>query len=51
MILTMTDNRNRTVGELRATLTRSGGSLGENGSVGWMFDQTGVITIPLGEQG
>ncbi len=47
MILTMTDNRNRTVGELRATLTRSGGSLGENGSVGWMFDQMGVITIPL----
>jgi len=47
MILTMTDNRNRTVGELRAALTRSGGSLGENGSVSWMFDQTGVITIPL----
>ncbi len=47
MILTMTDNRNRTVGELRAALTRSGGNLGENGSVGWMFDQTGVITIPL----
>jgi YebC/PmpR family DNA-binding regulatory protein len=50
MILTMTDNRNRTVGELRATLTRSGGSLAENGSVGWMFDQTGVITVPLGEK-
>src|SRR5688572_18144619 len=50
MILTMTDNKNRTVGELRAALTRSGGSLGENGSVGWMFDQTGVITIPLGEK-
>ncbi len=47
MILTMTDNRNRTVGELRAVLTRSGGTLGENGSVGWMFDQTGVVTIPL----
>jgi YebC/PmpR family DNA-binding regulatory protein len=47
MILTMTDNRNRTVGELRAALTRSGGTLGESGSVGWMFDQTGVITIPL----
>jgi YebC/PmpR family DNA-binding regulatory protein len=47
MILTMTDNRNRTVGELRAALTRAGGSLGENGSVSWMFDQTGVITIPL----
>ena len=49
MIQTMTDNRNRTVGELRAVLTRSGGSLGENGSVGWMFDQVGAITIPLGD--
>lgn len=47
MILTMTDNRNRTVGELRSTLTRAGGSLGETGSVGWMFDQTGVVSIPL----
>lgn len=47
MIQTMTDNRNRTVGELRSSLTRSGGSLAENGSVGWMFDQTGVITIPM----
>jgi YebC/PmpR family DNA-binding regulatory protein len=49
MILTMTDNRNRTVGELRATLVRAGGTLGENGSVGWMFDQTGVITIQMGD--
>lgn len=47
MILTMTDNRNRTVGEVRAALTRSGGSLGENGSVSWMFDQAGLITIPV----
>jgi len=45
MILTMTDNRNRTVGEVRAALTRSGGTLGENGSVGWMFDQVGLITV------
>jgi YebC/PmpR family DNA-binding regulatory protein len=50
MIQTMTDNRNRTVGELRAVLTRSGGTLGENGSVGWMFDQVGVITLPLGDR-
>jgi transcriptional/translational regulatory protein YebC/TACO1 len=35
------------VGEVRAVLTRSGGSLGENGSVSWMFDQAGVITIPV----
>ncbi|HWV36838.1 MAG TPA: YebC/PmpR family DNA-binding transcriptional regulator [Thermomicrobiales bacterium] len=47
MILTMTDNRNRTVSEIRAALTRSGGSLGENGSVSWMFDQAGVIAIPI----
>src|SRR4051812_4941086 len=46
MILAMTDNRNRTVGEIRAALTRAGGSLGENGSVSWMFDQAGIITIP-----
>jgi len=48
MILAMTDNRNRTVGEIRATLTRSNGSLGENGSVSWMFDQMGVIIIKAG---
>jgi YebC/PmpR family DNA-binding regulatory protein len=46
MILAMTDNRNRTVSEIRAALTRAGGSLGENGSVSWMFDQAGIITIP-----
>ncbi|MFT4037689.1 MAG: YebC/PmpR family DNA-binding transcriptional regulator [Thermomicrobiales bacterium] len=45
MISTMTDNRNRTVGELRAVLVRAGGTLGENGSVSWMFDQTGQIVI------
>lgn len=46
MILAMTDNRNRTVGEIRAALTRNGGTLGEAGSVGWMFDQVGVIAVP-----
>jgi YebC/PmpR family DNA-binding regulatory protein len=45
MILAMTDNRNRTVGEVRAALTRSGGSLGESGSVSWMFDHVGLVTI------
>ncbi len=47
MIQAQTDNRNRTVGEVRAVLTRAGGSLGENGSVGWMFDQMGILEIPL----
>lgn len=49
MILAMTDNRNRTVSEIRAALTRSNGSLGENGSVSWMFDQMGVITLTAGD--
>jgi YebC/PmpR family DNA-binding regulatory protein len=46
MIQAQTDNRNRTVGEVRAVLTRAGGTLGESGSVGWMFDQMGVIEVP-----
>lgn len=45
MIQTMTDNRNRTVGEVRALLTRAGGTLGESGSVGWMFDHVGLIEM------
>lgn len=47
MISTMTDNRNRTVGEVRALLVRAGGNLAENGAVSWMFDQTGLITLPV----
>ena len=46
MIQAMTDNRNRTVGEVRAVLTRAGGTLGESGSVGWMFDHVGLIALP-----
>ncbi len=45
MIYALTDNRNRTVGEVRAALTRAGGTLGESGSVGWMFDQVGQIIV------
>jgi len=45
MIQAMTDNRNRTVGEVRAALTRAGCSLGESGSVGWMFDRVGLIEL------
>ncbi|MDP9369575.1 MAG: YebC/PmpR family DNA-binding transcriptional regulator [Chloroflexota bacterium] len=50
MILAMTDNRNRTVGEVRAALTRSGGTLGESGSVGWMFDHVGMIVLDAKDQ-
>lgn len=41
-----TDNKNRTVAEVRHIFSKNGGSLGENGSVAWMFDRKGVITIP-----
>lgn len=43
LIETTTDNRNRTVAEIRAALTRGGGTLGESGSVAWSFDQRGVL--------
>lgn len=40
-----TDNRNRTTAEVRNVFARGGGSLGEVGSVAWLFDARGVITI------
>ncbi|MEG2140289.1 MAG: YebC/PmpR family DNA-binding transcriptional regulator [Bilophila sp.] len=40
-----TDNRNRTVADVRHIMTKSGGSMGEAGCVGWMFERKGVITF------
>lgn len=45
LIQVTTDNRRRTVAEVRSTLTRAGGSLGGTGSVAWQFDQKGVIVV------
>lgn len=39
----LTDNRNRTASEVRAAFTKHGGNLGETGSVGFMFERTGII--------
>ena len=39
----LTDNRNRTAGEVRATFSKSGGNLAETGAVSFMFDRVGVI--------
>ncbi|NOK60228.1 MAG: YebC/PmpR family DNA-binding transcriptional regulator [Chloroflexi bacterium AL-W] len=50
LIETATDNRNRTNSEVRSTLTKAGGNPGEPGSVAWMFDQKGLITIDLATQ-
>lgn len=41
----MTDNRNRTAGDIRSYFTKYNGSLGATGCVGWMFDQRGIITF------
>ncbi|PYY20229.1 MAG: YebC/PmpR family DNA-binding transcriptional regulator [Acidobacteria bacterium] len=41
-----TDNRNRTVSEIRHTFTKNGGNLGESGSVAWMFHKKGYIVVP-----
>jgi YebC/PmpR family DNA-binding regulatory protein len=45
LIEVLTDNRNRAASEIRALLTRNGGSLGEAGSVAWMFERKGIIEV------
>jgi len=45
MINVMTDNRNRTVSEIRHIFSKNGGNLGESGSVAWMFNKKGQIII------
>jgi YebC/PmpR family DNA-binding regulatory protein len=46
MVEVLSDNRNRTVGELRYILGKNGGNLGENGCVAWMFTKRGYILVP-----
>ena len=41
----MTDNKNRTAGDIRSYFTKFNGNLGETGCVGWMFDRKGCITF------
>ena len=41
----LTDNKNRTISEVRNILSRGGGNLGESGSVTWLFESRGVIII------
>ena len=46
IIETLTDNKNRTVGELRHMLEKHAGNLGATNSVAWMFDRKGQIALP-----
>jgi len=45
MVEVLTDNRNRTVSEVRHVLTKHSGKLAENGSVAWMFEQKGIVEV------
>ena len=45
MVQALSDNRNRTLQDVRNIFSRSGGSLGESGCVAWIFDSRGVITV------
>lgn len=45
----ITDNRNRALSEVKATLTKKGGGMGAAGSVAWLFDRKGLITVPIKE--
>ena len=45
MVETLTDNRNRTVAQLRHVFSKYNGNLAENGSVAWMFDQKGLVEV------
>lgn len=45
MVESLTDNKNRTVSDVRHLITKYGGSLGEPGCVAWMFDKKGVIVL------
>ncbi|MDH3267391.1 MAG: YebC/PmpR family DNA-binding transcriptional regulator [Ignavibacteria bacterium] len=41
-----TDNKNRTVAEVRHLFSKNGGNMGESGSVAWMFEKKGIISLP-----
>ncbi len=45
LVEAMTDNKNRTVSELRALFGKNGGNIGENGCVNWMFQRKGLIVV------
>jgi len=45
LIEAVTDNRNRTVAEIRHMFSKNGGNLGESGSVGWLFEKKGYIVV------
>jgi YebC/PmpR family DNA-binding regulatory protein len=51
LVKVATDNRNRTVSEIRHVFSKNGGNLGEQGSVAWMFERKSQILVPLEKAG
>ena len=51
LVMVATDNRNRTVSEIRHMFSKNGGNLGEQGSVAWMFERKSQIIVPLEKAG
>jgi len=47
LVQALSDNRNRTLQDVRNTFSRSGGSLGESGCVAWLFESKGLITVEI----
>lgn len=47
VVKTLTDNRNRTIMEVRTVITKRGGSMAEAGSVAWQFENKGIIEVPV----
>ena len=50
LLQALTDNKNRTVSEVRSTFTKIGGSMAEAGAVAWQFDQKGVVVVNANEE-
>jgi YebC/PmpR family DNA-binding regulatory protein len=50
LVTALSDNRNRTLQDVRNIFTRNGGNLGESGCVAWLFDSRGVITVDTKER-
>jgi len=50
MVDAMTDNRNRTVANIRYAFNKNGGTLGTSGSVAWMFEKKGIISVNRDER-
>jgi YebC/PmpR family DNA-binding regulatory protein len=48
LVEVMTDNRNRTVSDVRSTFSKCNGNMGEAGCVAWLFDKKGLIVYPKG---